>query len=85
MKIDIGNVDWELLGNQKATLIRFAWDKKVPTKCRDDFEGILNLIDTIQDEAAKQIGAGSVFKCCGRDNTGYESEPCSDDCPGEEE
>ncbi len=54
--IDLSRVDWKELRKQKETLIR-----KITASNNDDLEGILNFLDHIQDEAAKELGEETVF------------------------
>ena len=59
----IKHVDWVLLRRQKQTLIK-QLDRAKSLKddtTADDFEGILSLIDCIQDEAAECLGEEAVF------------------------
>jgi len=51
------NVDWDMLSNQKRALI-----EAINNSGTDALEGILNLIDDIQDQAASQLGNDVVFK-----------------------
>jgi len=58
MKVSIElNVDWDMLSNQKRALI-----EAINNSGTDALEGILNLIDDIQDQAASQLGNDVVFK-----------------------
>jgi len=52
MKIDIGQIDFELLRKQKLHLIEDP---------SPEADGLINLIDRIQDEAAKVVGEEAVF------------------------
>ena len=53
MKIDIGNIDWQLLREQKLHLIKHD--------CAET-NGLLALIDHIQDEAVKEgVSESEVF------------------------
>jgi hypothetical protein len=58
-----GNVDWKLLRMQKMTLLRAIADagSRLGAAGKADLEGILHLIDTIQDQAAKRLGERTVF------------------------
>jgi len=59
--IDLSRVDWELLRQQKLSLL-FAIDTATP-KTAEDLTGILHFLDLIQDEAAANhhIGQDLVF------------------------
>jgi len=50
--IDCGNIDWKLLRIQKQVLLDMI--QQHPSV--DELDGVLHLIDYIQDEAAQQIG-----------------------------
>ena len=56
--VDVSNVDWKLLRQQKSTLLALC-----PTTRReyDAFIGVVHLIDYIQDKAAEQLGEYKVF------------------------
>lgn len=45
------NLDWELLRRQKAFLIELAECGEYPPEQEEMFDGIINLIDSIQDYA----------------------------------
>lgn len=67
ISIDMTGIDWKLLAKQKKDLMTLARVVEV-SGMRDvlkeeieSVEGIVNLIDHIQDEAALQIGATEVF------------------------
>ena len=52
-------IDWKLLKKQKVTLfavIEFCEKNKFPEEFINDLDGILNLIDTIQDYAVDKMG-----------------------------
>ena len=60
IEIDL-SVDWPLLRKQKAALLRKTFDM-----LRDDpdavlLEGLIELLDHIQDEAAAYLGEEAVF------------------------
>lgn len=65
--VNVGKVDWKLLKRQKIALLNhMAQDDKAPAcgppkSLVKAFEGLLALIDHIQDEAAKQLGEKAVF------------------------
>lgn len=54
------NVDWDLLREQKGLLLELI-GSPVTSKYADAADGIVNLLDFIQDEAAKQLGEEAVF------------------------
>ena len=58
MKVEIGNVDWKLLREQKFQLCLL---EKKCKKQRDVIDGILSLLDAIQDSAAETVGNENVF------------------------
>jgi hypothetical protein len=45
------NIDWELLREQKHQLIALAFSDTATIKETEALEGVINLLDTIQDEA----------------------------------
>ena len=57
--------DWKLLKVQKETLYKFASCKgdrvRITEKDKEHFEGIICLLDIIQDKASEIIGADEVF------------------------
>lgn len=61
--IDASEIDWRLLCKQKQGLMRMA-DTRVVSE--EDamvvLEGMLNLLDYIQDEAAKVLGESAIFE-----------------------
>lgn len=68
LAIDMSNVDWVLLRQQKLGLIIVSHllresDDMVPDENSDDstFEGLLSLLDFLQDSAARIIGEEAVF------------------------
>ena len=63
--VDFGYVDWKLLRRQKESLLRVIGiaDMQVGKKCQEDLQGILHLLDHIQDQAAERIGERAVFGC----------------------
>ena len=68
VQVDLSKVDWALLRKQKEALITasaalgkrqpFAALKQLDT---DAFEGLLNLLDHLQDSAATTLGEETVF------------------------
>jgi len=61
--IDMSRVDWELLRRQKTLLVELAGSPEHVTTRRDReaIEGIINLLDHIQDETAIALGERTVF------------------------
>lgn len=51
----IEKIDWELLKKQKATLTKVVFNTQ-DGEVWDDLEGLLNLIDAIQDYAVEELG-----------------------------
>ena len=50
--VDVSGVDWKLIRKQKLYLIKLNTEYSV---------GIVNFFDSIQDQAAEQIGEKKVF------------------------
>ena len=44
----IEGIDWDLLHNQKQELLKIVWEKD-----NDKIEGLVNLLDELQDVASK--------------------------------
>jgi len=61
ISINVVDVDWELLREQKIQLILTIQDSEIE-ETKDALMGILNLIDTIQDSASEQLGEDVVFE-----------------------
>lgn len=67
ISIDMTGIDWKLLAKQKndlmtlARVVEVSGMRDVLKEEIESVEGIVNLIDHIQDEAALQIGATEVF------------------------
>ena len=63
ISIDLGNVDWKMLRRQKESLLRAIGIADVQTnkKFQEDLQGLLHLLDYVQDQAAKRIGEHAVF------------------------
>ena len=55
------NLDFKLLRKQKFSILKMAWKESTSKKEAEHIEGILQLIDFIQDEAEKQHGSRKVF------------------------
>ena len=49
-------IDWKLLHKQKKNLLKLINDKKTSIKEKEHLEGILNLLDSIQDYAVDTLG-----------------------------
>lgn len=58
--INVGNVDWKLLREQKRTLVKMYSQGKNEIK-KDTLIGIVCFLDSIQDQAAEKIGSIKVF------------------------
>ena len=61
MNVDLGSVDWKMLRKQKITLYTEITGAK-SEKVKDDLQGILHLIDNIQDQVAEMYGDDIVFQ-----------------------
>ena len=55
------NIDWKMLRNQKTILIMLASRWYVAPVYKETIDGIISLIDSIQDEAAEALGNETVF------------------------
>lgn len=60
VRVDVSKVNWKLLRKQKLTLIELL-NRKVSLKEKDHIDGVLALVDHIQDHAAEQLGEVEVF------------------------
>jgi hypothetical protein len=61
---DLSGVDWEMLREQKRVLAEMlpAPGRSYESDVRGDaLSGVLNLLDSIQDDAAKELGEEAVF------------------------
>jgi hypothetical protein len=60
----INGIDWKLLKKQKFHLLKVINNDAVPPKQKESLEGILNLLDSIQDLAVDFLGVdkNKVFK-----------------------
>ena len=59
---DCSNIDWKELRQQKRHLSDILYKNGHTTpQQRDTLEGILNLLDCIQDKAALELGEETVF------------------------
>lgn len=56
-----GAVDWRLLRKQKAVLAALILDGVTPGPLREVFEGIISMLDDIQDRAEPVLGTQAVF------------------------
>ena len=54
--VDVGGVDWTILRKQKHYLVTMSMDDD-----DENIEGLINFLDTIQDQAADVIGENEVF------------------------
>ena len=62
LTVSVAKVDWTLLRKQKMTLIEQAMKlSKTDTSTAEDLDGIIHLIDDIQDQAETVLGAEEVF------------------------
>ena len=61
MNINLDNVDWKLLREQKLWLMSAIKELDLQYGTGDDGEGLLALIDDIQDQAALILGEDAVF------------------------
>lgn len=63
--VDLSKVDWELLREQKLDLTQMFSDlaAKSPSlvELRERLDGVLSLLDDIQDQAAEVLGEDVVF------------------------
>jgi hypothetical protein len=61
--IGLGNMDWGLLRRQKQELANLVPKRSLTLNQREAIEGILHLIDHIQDETVNtgQLTVGEVF------------------------
>ncbi len=60
--INLGKIEWGLLRKQKeALLFAVGYIQKAAPNRADALNGVLHILDRIQDEAAKQVGEEAVF------------------------
>lgn len=52
---DITNINWNDLRNQKRELLRVISERNLPDG-EDDLDGIVHLIDSLQDYAVDELG-----------------------------
>jgi hypothetical protein len=58
--VDISKINWKLLRKQKSTLIELL-NRKVSLKEKDHIDGVIAMVDHIQDRAAEILGEKEVF------------------------
>jgi hypothetical protein len=58
--VDVSKINWKLLRKQKSTLIELL-NRKVSLKEKDHIDGIIAMVDHIQDWAAEILGEKDVF------------------------
>jgi len=67
VNVNLSNIDWELLRNQKEELVRIRQmriDELHLPATQDELNnlsGIIHLLDSLQDQAAKTLGGNTVF------------------------
>lgn len=59
--VKLNNMDWALLREQKLALVTMMMGGAHSEEEKEALEGIVSLLDTIQDDAARQLGAEAVF------------------------
>jgi hypothetical protein len=61
--VPVGNIDWEALVDQKIALLKVLSNRSIgyDEGQTDPLEGILHLIDAVQDAAAEVLGEEAVF------------------------
>ena len=79
VNVDLSKVDWKLLRKQKAALVGLSFSKQFGSPANDILEGIISLLDEIQDQAAEQIGEKKVF---GKDVSAYDKTMRCKTCNG---
>ncbi len=52
----VKNIDWELLKKQKLTLLNLYYNADLGQDAIDDIDGIINMIDSLQDDAVDIYG-----------------------------
>lgn len=60
-KIDISRIDWKELRSQKEVLVRLTQSIRHDNDAKEALEGIIHLIDHIQDKAAEELGEKTIF------------------------
>lgn len=61
VRVDVSKVNWKLLRKQKFTLIQLLNRTDVILAQKNHIDGIIALVDHIQDHAAEQLGEVEVF------------------------
>jgi len=61
ISIPADTVDWALLRKQKAVLVQIISDRGTKSAPRKALEGIVELLDDIQDRAERVLGKEQVF------------------------
>lgn len=59
--IPVHRIGWQELRQQKRVLADIVWDRKTGGHVIDAVEGIMSLLDYVQDSAADLIGEETVF------------------------
>ena len=57
----IENIDWSELRNQKRTLLEVINIDEVSPEQKEDLEGLINLIDQLQDYACDEMNIPSIY------------------------
>ena len=57
----VENINWEALRKQKTSLVEVINDDKLTKHQKDDLDGILHLIDGIQDDATMVFTEETIF------------------------
>lgn len=60
MQVQLSNVDWKLLREQKAVLVDLWVSNDDEEEC-EALLGVINLIDNIQDEAAMAVDPEMIY------------------------
>jgi hypothetical protein len=62
VQITLSNIDWKMLSGQKLIILELISRKNDLTQAEDDvLNGMIHLLDEIQDQAAEQLGSENVF------------------------
>lgn len=60
--VDVGRADWDQLRKQKQELVHLALAGDVGETCSvEALDGVVNFLDSIQDQAAETLGDKAVF------------------------
>jgi hypothetical protein len=54
--LPVGAIDWRLLRKQKAVLAALILDRVTPGPLREVFEGVISMLDDIQNRAEPVLG-----------------------------